>query len=143
MLSTKQKVEILCEIYKINISTVEKAIGISGGAIAKWDQSTPKSNTLLKLAQYFHVTPESLIDQSDNVVSSGEEGDRPDDKKAEIINLLDLLNLSDDALDMAKDMLVSIKKNVDNRLTSGAPSAEPADQERQAAEPQDAKSQPQ
>lgn len=46
----------------ISIYRLERDTGISNGAIARWNDAVPSSVNLMKVAKYFGVTLESLLD---------------------------------------------------------------------------------
>lgn len=62
MKSIGQKIEFLRENKKINQDILAKIIGVSAGAISKWEQdiSKPKTESTIKLSEYFGVKLESL-----------------------------------------------------------------------------------
>lgn len=50
-----EKVVSLCRQKGIPVCALEKTLGFSNGAIGKWRQSMPKSDSLHKVAQFFNV----------------------------------------------------------------------------------------
>lgn len=53
-------------------AALEKEIGISNGSVTKWKESTPNSNTMNKLAEYFGVTTQYLLTGEDRNFSAKE-----------------------------------------------------------------------
>lgn len=45
----------------MSINKLEKVAGLTRGSISKWDDHTPSYDKLLKVANYFGVTPEYLL----------------------------------------------------------------------------------
>lgn len=58
----KENFERLCNIKGKSPSSVCRELGLSSAAYSKWTSNTvPHRATLLKTADYFNVSPESLI----------------------------------------------------------------------------------
>lgn len=56
-----EKVEELCKKKGVSISRLEKECGIGNATIKGWEESSPRVDTLKKVADYFDVTIEYLI----------------------------------------------------------------------------------
>ncbi len=58
-----EKINTICKNKKITIKELEKNLKIANGTIGKWGKgkSTPKTNTLNKIADYLNVTLDYLI----------------------------------------------------------------------------------
>lgn len=52
----------------ISIYRIERDTGISNGAIARWNDAVPSSVNLMKVAKYFGVSLESLLDTGEKEV---------------------------------------------------------------------------
>ena len=52
---------------KISIAKLEEKSKLSNGSISKWNKSTPSIKNLKKVADYFGVTLDSLISDSQEV----------------------------------------------------------------------------
>lgn len=116
MLNLKEKLEILCQINNIKLADLAKAIGIAKSTIVRWDESVPRGDTLIALADFFHVSPDCLLNKSKDIGEEDKEKSDEEIFKEEIMELLDLLHLSSVNYGLAKDLLISIKKNEDYRL---------------------------
>lgn len=57
-------VKKLCEERGINISVLETTLKIGNGTIGRWKKSKPLAETLKKVADYFGVTIEELMSDS-------------------------------------------------------------------------------
>lgn len=57
-----QQVESLCKEKGVSISRLEKDCGIGNATIKKWDESTPRIDTLKKVADYFGVSIEYFLE---------------------------------------------------------------------------------
>lgn len=51
----------LCDEKKISIYSLEKAVDAGNGTIGKWESSSPRVETLKKVADYFGVTVDELL----------------------------------------------------------------------------------
>lgn len=56
---------MLCDEKKVTFAEVERKIGISNGQIRRWDNVSPKSETLKKVADYFDVSVDYLLGRTD------------------------------------------------------------------------------
>lgn len=57
-----ERIEELRKSTGISQGKLEKELGFSNGSISKWKNSTPKYDRLQKIAEYFNVTVEYLMD---------------------------------------------------------------------------------
>ncbi|MDQ0269979.1 helix-turn-helix domain-containing protein [Cytobacillus purgationiresistens] len=64
-MSLVKKIKTLCDEKKVTFAEVERKIGISNGQIRRWDNVSPKSETLNKVADYFDVSTDYLLGRSD------------------------------------------------------------------------------
>lgn len=51
----------LCEQYGTNFAEVERSCGIGNGVIGKWQTSSPRVETLKKVADYFGMSVDSIL----------------------------------------------------------------------------------
>lgn len=56
------KIQELCQKYGISIPKLEKKMGFSNGAIYKWPVNTPGIDKVQKVANYFDVSIDSLME---------------------------------------------------------------------------------
>lgn len=67
MTSTREIVLGLCESNNIKVATLERTLDIANGTIKKWSEETkPNGETLTKLADYFGVSVDYLLDRSED-----------------------------------------------------------------------------
>lgn len=59
--SLVKRIKLLCDEKKTNFAEVERQIGISNGQIRRWDNVSPKSETLQKVADHFNVSTDYLL----------------------------------------------------------------------------------
>lgn len=57
---TYEIVKALCEERNISIKQLEAALELGNGTIGAWDKSTPNVRSLIKVADYFHVSLDYL-----------------------------------------------------------------------------------
>lgn len=58
----KDRVKLLADRKKISLPQLEQELGFGNATIVKWDKSTPKADKLKKVADYFNVSMEYLMD---------------------------------------------------------------------------------
>lgn len=59
------KIKTLCKKNNVSITRVEKETGLSNGAIGKWKDSIPTVDKLKKVADYFGVTIDELLEEKE------------------------------------------------------------------------------
>ena len=59
------KIDQFCKLHGLSRTDLEAAAGLSNGAIGKWERSIygPSLSQLLKLAKYFKVTLNELVEK--------------------------------------------------------------------------------
>lgn len=60
-MSLVKKIKSLCDERKITFAELERQIGISNGQIRRWDTSSPKIETVKKIADYFGTSVDYLL----------------------------------------------------------------------------------
>lgn len=60
-----KNVKRLCDQRGISIWSLEKAIDASNGTIGKWKNSSPRVETVKKVADYFGVTVDELLSETE------------------------------------------------------------------------------
>jgi transcriptional regulator with XRE-family HTH domain len=61
LMNLVENIKSLCNQHEISIPKVEKKLGFGKGAIYNWDKNSPSIDKLQKVANYFHVSVDSLI----------------------------------------------------------------------------------
>lgn len=65
--SIVKAIKLLCMEYDISIPQLEKKIGLSNGSIYNWDRSSPSTDKIVKVANYFKISADYIIGlESDN-----------------------------------------------------------------------------
>lgn len=63
-MSVKEKVLMMCKEYNIRPAALEKRAGIPNATIRRWtDETTSTGETLAKIADFFHVSVDWLLDR--------------------------------------------------------------------------------
>lgn len=65
-MSVLYKIKDLANEKGVSLSELERSIGISNGSISKWEKSSPKADTLQKVADYFNVSTDYLLGRTNN-----------------------------------------------------------------------------
>ena len=61
-----EKITALCNEHGTNKTALEKICGFSQNSINKWNKSVPSSDSISKVADYFHVSVDYLLGRTDN-----------------------------------------------------------------------------
>lgn len=64
-MSLVKRIKTLCDDKKVTFAEVERETGISNGQIRRWDTSSPKSENVGKVADYFKVSVDYLLGRTD------------------------------------------------------------------------------
>ena len=60
-MSIVDRIKELCTAKGTDITNLERDLGLGKSTISKWKNSSPKSDSLQKIADYFHVTTDYLL----------------------------------------------------------------------------------
>jgi len=60
------RISHLCEEHAITFCQLEQKLSIGNGMIAKWRTNRPRAETVLEVAEYFHVSVDWLLGLSDD-----------------------------------------------------------------------------
>jgi transcriptional regulator with XRE-family HTH domain len=60
-----EKIQLLCKESGINPSNLEVELGFGKGTIYKWNSSSPNTDKLSKVADYFHVSIDWLLGKTE------------------------------------------------------------------------------
>lgn len=61
-----ERVKLLCKENGVTVSKMEKEVGLSKGAVYKWNTSAPSQQVLKKLSDYFNISVDALINGEDS-----------------------------------------------------------------------------
>lgn len=60
-----EKIQLLCKEAGINPSNLEVELGFGKGTLYKWNKSSPNTDKLSKVADYFHVSVDWLLGKTE------------------------------------------------------------------------------
>ena len=91
-MSLVKRIKYLCDEKKVTFAEVERKAGISNGQIRRWDTSSPKTENLQKVADYFNVSTDYLLGRTDkknfedlNTIAAHHDGDEWTEEELEEI----------------------------------------------------------
>lgn len=93
-MTPKDKVKKLLETKRpdLSIARLEQTLGISNGTIGKWDKATPSAKTAQKIANYFNVSVDYLLGDSDEMIPKIEASGLSRKNSDELLNATDGLD---------------------------------------------------
>ncbi|RDU23185.1 helix-turn-helix domain-containing protein [Anaerosacchariphilus polymeriproducens] len=62
-----EKVKNLCAENSITLAKLEKTLNFGNGTLSRWDDSSPSGEKLSKVAEYFNVSVDFLLNTEKNV----------------------------------------------------------------------------
>lgn len=88
-MSLVNRIKKLCTMKKVTVAEVERKTGISNGQIRRWDTSSPKTENVQKVADYFNVSVDYLLGRTDDLhietIAAHHDGDEWTDEELEEI----------------------------------------------------------
>lgn len=69
-MSLVSKIRKLCSNKDMTLASLERVLGFSNGSMVKWDKSSPSIDKVKKVADYFNVTTDYLLNRTDQKVSN-------------------------------------------------------------------------
>lgn len=91
-MTLKERIKSLADAEGISLPVLESKLGFGNSTIVKWDKSTPNAEKLNKVAQYFNVTMDYLLNgdsSTDNFALNDK--DKKDIAK-DLASIMDKLN---------------------------------------------------
>ena len=67
LLSLVKNIKFLCDEKRLTFAELERNVGISNGQIRRWDNSSPKTENVQKVADYFNVSVDYLLGRTDDL----------------------------------------------------------------------------
>lgn len=55
-----ERIKKLCVEHGTTLAEVERSVGLGNGVIRRWDELSPRTDNLMKVAEFFGVTLDSL-----------------------------------------------------------------------------------
>lgn len=101
-MTLSDRIKELADNKKVTFAEIERATGISNGQIRRWTETSPKTETLQKVADYFGVSLDYLAGRTNNpIINNG------NDDILVAAHIID--GLSDDELEEVKRYIEFIK----------------------------------
>lgn len=60
------RIRSLANDRKVTLAELERNLNFSNGSLRKWETSTPSGDKIEKIADYFNVSTDYLLDRTDN-----------------------------------------------------------------------------
>ena len=60
-----ERIQLLCEENNITVSKLEVELGLGKGTLYKWNKSSPNSDKLSQVADYFNVSVDWLLGKTE------------------------------------------------------------------------------
>ena len=99
------KIRTLANQHDMSLPQLEMELGLGNGTISRWKTSSPNTDKLLKIANFFHVSMDYLLEREDEITTSLSKKDERDIAKrlentlAELENTQNALMFSGEPLD--------------------------------------------
>lgn len=104
-LTLVDKIRTLANQHDMSLPQLEMELGLGNGTISRWKTSSPNTDKLLKIANFFHVSMDYLLEREDEITTSLSKKDERDIAKrlentlAELENTQNALMFSGEPLD--------------------------------------------
>lgn len=59
-----ENIKSLCKENKISVASLEQKLGIGNGTIGRWDKSSPTTDKIKAVADYFGCTIDDLLSEN-------------------------------------------------------------------------------
>lgn len=70
-----EKVQLLCKAKGITVPMLEETLKFGKGAIYKWKNSSPSVDKIEKVADYFQVSVDYLLDREIHTIAAHHDGE--------------------------------------------------------------------
>lgn len=75
-MSLLDRIKLLASTHQMTLAELERKLDFSNGSLRKWSSSTPSGDKIEKVADYFNVSTDYLLNRTDNPrIATG--GDTP------------------------------------------------------------------
>lgn len=64
-MSLLTKIRLLCNERDITLASLEKTLNFGNGSLSRWDKSSPATDKVEKVADYFNVSVDYLLGRED------------------------------------------------------------------------------
>lgn len=91
-MTLKERIKSLADAEGISLPVLESKLGFGNSTIVKWDKSTPNAEKLNKVAQYFNVTMDYLLNGDSSTDNSALNDKDKKDIAKDLASIMDKLN---------------------------------------------------
>jgi len=91
-MTLKERIKALADAEGISLPVLESKLGFGNSTIVKWDKSTPNAEKLNKVAQYFNVTMDYLLNGESYTENSDLNNKDKKDIAKDLASIMDKLN---------------------------------------------------
>ena len=70
--STVDRIRVLANAQGLSLPSLEAKLNLGNGTISRWSKSSPNSDKLARVADYFHVSLDYLLGRSEKEISPSE-----------------------------------------------------------------------
>lgn len=91
-MTLKERIKALADAEGISLPVLESKLGFGNSTIVKWDKSTPNAEKLNKVAQYFNVTMDYLLNGESPTENSDLNNKDRKDIAQDLASIMDKLN---------------------------------------------------
>lgn len=81
------KIKVLANEQALTLAELERKLDFSNGSLRKWDTSTPSSDKIEKVADYFNVSTDYLLGRTDNPRIASDVVTAADGREVDLSNL--------------------------------------------------------
>lgn len=65
-MSLLDRIKLLASTHQMTLAELERKLDFSNGSLRKWSSSTPSGDKIEKVADYFNVSTDYLLNRTDN-----------------------------------------------------------------------------
>lgn len=91
-MTLKERIKSLADAEGISLPVLESKLGFGNSTIVKWDKSTPNAEKLNKVAQYFNVTMDYLLNGESSTDNLGLNAKDKKDIAKDLVSIMDKLS---------------------------------------------------
>ena len=106
--TTVDLIRALANAKGLSLTNLEIALGLGNGTISRWNKSSPNSDKLVKVADYFHVSTDYLLCRTEEKPADQTVNGTSKERQA----LIDLVMACPE--DRAKDLLAAMQLFLQN-----------------------------
>lgn len=101
--STVDLIRALANAKGLSLTNLEIALGLGNGTISRWNKSSPNSDKLVKVADFFHVSTDYLLGRTEEKPADQTVNGASEERQA----LIDLVMACPE--ERAKDLLTAMQ----------------------------------